>query len=313
MDSQLAHLRGLLEKKYANDHDSGYTYIDPVTSDLVPLTPFMMTEWSRAMVQSIYCEYHFTSDILLQYDGLATVNQPPSTVTFDRVNRRSSLHAHHPHSLLASSPAPYSVQGVSGNDLAHIISSVVSSIVTVHTPLKPSSTPPCPAPVVTTHLPTQHTPSKLLRFLEYAELHLNIKNAHLHEESLWILGFGPDILHLVDDNALTNIGLTLGDVIHLKQNSQQWWNSADAKHKWTQADQPPSIPTTPPNKRVAFEKRYHNGGCYRVYGPKMVKVDNFSPKPGADWFYFCKASDTFIPLPPSYAPVLDSKEEHELR
>ncbi len=222
MDSQLARLRGLLEKKYANDHDSGYTYIDPVTSDLVPLTPFMMTEWSRAMVQSIYCKYHFTSDILLQYDGLATVNQPPSTATFDHMNRRLSLHAHHPHSLLASSPAPYSVQGVSGNDLAHIISSVVSSIATVHTPLKPPSTPPHPVPVVTTHLPTQHTPSKLLRFLEYAELHLNVKNACLHEESLQMLGFGPDILHLVNNDALTNIGLTLGDVICLKQNSQQW-------------------------------------------------------------------------------------------
>ena len=109
-------------------------------------------------------------------------------------------------------------------------------------------------PVVTTHLPTQHTPSKLLQFLEYAELHLNVKNAHLYEESLWMLGFGPDILHLVDDDALTNIRLTPGDVIHLKQNSQQWWNSADAKCKRTQADQPPSVPTTPPNKRVAFKK-----------------------------------------------------------
>ncbi len=137
------------------------------------------------------------------------------------MNCRSSLRAHHPHSLLASSLAPYSVQGVSGNNLAHIISSVVSSIVMVHTPLKPPSTPPHPVPVITTHLPTQHTPSKLLQFLEYAELHLNVKNACLHEESLWMLGFGPDILHFVDDNALTNIGLIPGDVIHLKQNSQQ--------------------------------------------------------------------------------------------
>jgi hypothetical protein len=153
----------------------------------------------------------------LQYNGLATVNQPPSTATFDCVNHRSSLHPHHPHSLLASSPAPYSVQGVSGSDLAHIISSVVSSIAMVHTPLKPPSTPPHPMPVVTTPLPTQHTPSKLLRFLEYAKLHLNIKNACLHEESLQMLGFGPNILHLVDNNALTNIGLTPSDVIRLNK------------------------------------------------------------------------------------------------
>src|SRR5258707_600151 len=115
--------------------------------------------------------------------------------------------------------------------------------------------------------------------LWYSLFIANIKNACLHEESLRMLGFGPDILHLVNDDALTNIGLTPGDIIRLKQNLQQWWNSADAKRKQTQADQPPSVPTTPPNKRVAFEKRYHNGGCYHVYGPKMVEVDNFSPEP----------------------------------
>lgn len=49
-DSELARLRGLLEKKYSNDYDAGYTYIDPVTSDSIPLTPFMMKEWARAMV-----------------------------------------------------------------------------------------------------------------------------------------------------------------------------------------------------------------------------------------------------------------------
>jgi hypothetical protein len=50
VNSELAHLRGLLEKKYSNDHDAGYTYIDLVTSDSVPLTPFMMKEWACAMV-----------------------------------------------------------------------------------------------------------------------------------------------------------------------------------------------------------------------------------------------------------------------
>ena len=50
IDSELARYRGLLEKKYSNDHDAGYTYIDPVSSISVPLTPFMMKEWARAMV-----------------------------------------------------------------------------------------------------------------------------------------------------------------------------------------------------------------------------------------------------------------------
>jgi hypothetical protein len=50
VDSELARLRGLLEKKYSNDHDSGYTYIDPISSESIPLTPFMMKEWARALV-----------------------------------------------------------------------------------------------------------------------------------------------------------------------------------------------------------------------------------------------------------------------
>ena len=65
--------------------------------------------------------------------------------------------------------------------------------------------------------PPHSMPSKLSRFLSYAETHLGIKNMHLHEDSLHTLGFGPDILHLVEDNVLKDIGFIPGDVIHLKQ------------------------------------------------------------------------------------------------
>lgn len=40
----------MLEKKYQNDHDNGYTYINNATGETIQLTPFMMKEWSRAMV-----------------------------------------------------------------------------------------------------------------------------------------------------------------------------------------------------------------------------------------------------------------------
>jgi hypothetical protein len=46
-----------------------------------------------------------------------------------------------------------------------------------------------------------------------------------------MLGFGSDILHLVDDAVLKDVGFMPGDVIRLKQNLQQWWNSANAKRK----------------------------------------------------------------------------------
>jgi hypothetical protein len=54
IDSKLACLHGLLEKIYSNDHNAGYTYVDPTTSDSIPLTPFIMKEWARAIVTFPY-------------------------------------------------------------------------------------------------------------------------------------------------------------------------------------------------------------------------------------------------------------------
>jgi hypothetical protein len=45
------------------------------------------------------------------------------------------------------------------------------------------------------------------------------------------MGYGPDILHLVNNGALKDIGVTPGDIIRLKQNSLLWWNSTSAKRK----------------------------------------------------------------------------------
>lgn len=87
-------------------------------------------------------------------------------------------------------------------------------------PSKPPTTPTrhCASLITSTTIrsPTRNTPSKLSRFLEYAETNLSIENARLHEESLRMLGFGPNILHLVDDAVLKDVGFTPGDVIHFE-------------------------------------------------------------------------------------------------
>ena len=57
VDSELARLRGLLEKKYSNDRDAGYTYIDPVTLESHALSPFMLKEWSCTMVSCLLIQY----------------------------------------------------------------------------------------------------------------------------------------------------------------------------------------------------------------------------------------------------------------
>jgi hypothetical protein len=60
MERELARLQGLLEAKYANPSDAGYTY---VTNDgeKIPLTPPMMSEWARACVR----HFHFSASICL--------------------------------------------------------------------------------------------------------------------------------------------------------------------------------------------------------------------------------------------------------
>jgi hypothetical protein len=50
-DDELARLRGKLEKRWGNDSDSSYAYIDHITGQRFPLTPFMMDEWVRGMVR----------------------------------------------------------------------------------------------------------------------------------------------------------------------------------------------------------------------------------------------------------------------
>ena len=64
IDHELARFCQMLEKKYGTDHDGTYSYIDPVTATTIPLTPFMMKEWARAMVSSALA---VLAHILTQY------------------------------------------------------------------------------------------------------------------------------------------------------------------------------------------------------------------------------------------------------
>ena len=156
-------------------------------------------------------------------------------------------------------------------------------------------------------------PSKLSWFLSYTETHLGIENTCLHEDSLHTLGFGPDILHLVEDNVLKDIGFIPGDVICLKQSVRQWW-STNAKRKQVSHTTSPPAQSTPPNKRVRFEKRFHDGGCYMVYGPKMVEGKsslNTTVTTDFDWYYLCTARNAMVPLPLGHVPIIDSEHVDE--
>ncbi|KAK0227193.1 hypothetical protein EDD85DRAFT_1027263 [Armillaria nabsnona] len=76
-----------------------------------------------------------------------------------------------------------------------------------------------------------NTPSKLTCFLAHCEKALGVSDALSYEDALRDQGFGPDILHQVEDKELQSIGFRSGDIIRLKQNAQRWWNGPDAKQK----------------------------------------------------------------------------------
>jgi hypothetical protein len=86
--------------------------------------------------------------------------------------------------------------------------------------------------------PVCNTPSKLSRFLKYAEEQLGVHAATGYEENFHAHGYEPDILHLVEDSALQHIGLSEGDIIRLKKNALRWWNleSNSLKRKWSSED-----------------------------------------------------------------------------
>ncbi|KAF8236720.1 hypothetical protein L208DRAFT_1375972 [Tricholoma matsutake] len=161
------------------------------------------------------------------------------------------------------------------SDLAHVASIVQGLVAMVQlAPHAAPSTPNNKSDAPSALSPPRNTPSKLLHFLEYAEESLGVRGATAYKETFRNCGYGPDILHLIDSTTLQGISLSEGDVIHLKQNALHWWNvkSESKKHKQPDEDSGrsthPTGPSTPPNIKVWFKKRFHNnGGSARLYGP----------------------------------------------
>ncbi|KAJ6553683.1 hypothetical protein B0H10DRAFT_2241856 [Mycena sp. CBHHK59/15] len=270
LDLEFARIRGKLEKKYQNDHDSGYTYVG--WDETYPLTPLMMLEWAHTI-----------------YDGEVTTRDPPNLAggTFDPANRKVSLHPSR--ASLNTSMAPVAP---SGSDLGHLATIVTALIGNRH--------PTTPAPPL---MPTNHhldnlsismgplavlsppfpTPSKLKHFLQHAEQNSGSKMPS----------------HMM----LTGLGIRTGDVIQLKAGAEQWWKGPDAKRKCTDSESDVgALSGVPADKKVSFEYRSPSGGMMRFYGPRM--------KPGEastqdrNTFYRCEARNDWYPIPLGFVPAM---------
>ncbi|KAJ7022363.1 hypothetical protein C8F04DRAFT_1049070 [Mycena alexandri] len=294
LDRSLARFRGILEKKWQNDHDAGYTYINPDTGESHPLTPQMMKEWTRAMV-------------------LADQGTPPSHLNlFNPANRQRALH---PMRIAAGVNQP----GGSGlSDIAHL-AGILTTLVGARSTSQEQPPPRTPTKQIvneSTSGPVIPTPSKLPRFLAYASSTLGIPSAPSFESPLRRQAFGPDILHLVGDDELMEMGMRKGDVIRLKAGAQPWWNGAEArKRTHSQIDNQTASssgsirspdPATPPSKKVAFERRYVDGGAERFYGPRIVTGGG-----ERNIYYRCPVRLEFVPVPLGYRSTQEGEEPND--
>lgn len=63
------------------------------------------------------------------------------------------------------------------------------------------------------------------------ETHLGVHHASAFESAFQLHGIGPDILPDINDKVLSDLGISAGDIIHLKKGSVAWWNGSDMRRK----------------------------------------------------------------------------------
>jgi hypothetical protein len=63
-------------------------------------------------------------------------------------------------------------------------------------------------------------------------------------------------------------------------------------------------------KKIAYEKRYHDGGKLRISGPPMVDSD---PNPFADYdlYYKCDIQNQWLPVLKGFIVIEDADEEED--
>ncbi|KAK7446977.1 hypothetical protein VKT23_014190 [Stygiomarasmius scandens] len=292
LEKTLAEKRRELEERYGNPDNNSCFYKCPVTQETVPLTPAMMSEWARAIV-----------------DKKTTVDKPPNSLTFDPATRRSSLLSHRRRSSSISG----SDSGSRGPSDIACMSNIIDRLLT------PQKETPPPLTLPSLPIEEQNTPTKLPRFLTFARDRLGIANATHYEDRLRDKSYGPDILHLVEEKDLAVLGIPAGDIIRMKQAAPKWMSSDDAKRKDAPHDDGAGAglgfgEDAHRDKQartiITFEKRYRDGsGASRVYG-HMEPADPFEGTMDNvfEWFYRCELTQTFIAIPIGFRAIIEEEE-----
>lgn len=254
---------------------------------------------------------------------------------FDPIKRRPTLHPSRTPSFKAtgsSTPPSLSSSDIALSSLASIISAFTGGSSFVHGTPVPVPNPPITGatagstPVTptrnrvttinTAESPPVPSPSQLPRFLIHAERKLGVTNAISHQFSLAAKGYGPDVIHHLDNSALVELGFTPGDAIRLKAGSIKWWNGPDAKRKrdsdndhgtgMSSANRPRASPV-PPNEAMRYERRYTDGGACTFWGPVLAPGDQTDSD--RETTYLCPIRHEMLPIPLGFVVGVSSEDD----
>ncbi|THU78703.1 hypothetical protein K435DRAFT_886815 [Dendrothele bispora CBS 962.96] len=84
--------------------------------------------------------------------------------------------------------------------------------------------------------PFRNTPSKLPRFLAYAEKEYGMTDVMAYRFALEGQKIGPDVIGRISDDTLAGLNIPIGDIRRLKDCAAIWMNSDDAKKQSTPND-----------------------------------------------------------------------------
>lgn len=162
------------------------------------------------------------------------------------------------------------------------------------------------------------------RFLRYSEDKLGVLNATSFESPLARKRYGPDILLRVPNLELSSaeVGIPPGDVIRLKEGSNQWWNMPTGGKRKTRSNSleasneaGPSTSRTRPQE-FSYKLRYPNGSGGRRYRGGIMKQDETGLGYGdaiveeGEFYYFSDAQNMMVPIPDGWLAPLPSDLEN---
>lgn len=329
-----------LESVHANG-EGGLTFVPSkrkLPGEPYRLSAAQISRWIDFLVRAFDASCEFCEDSYgVQHDGTATIYEPPNDGDlFSPLFHDTILHPERRAAAAATAGIPSPLQPPSGpspaqSDLAHL-SNIVTMIFDARTGTSsdvaqsnsPSgnhsstspSTPPRetrPLPALPTS-PVRPTPTKIPRFLKYAETELGIPNATCLQFSMEAHAYGPDILDSVADAELmSELKIKRGDVLRLKRGAPVWWNGPLAKRPRVDVEVAEgegsggaSARGSPDGRqedmmKVRFERRWADG-AQRLYGPRIVKWDGPTPERDYEDWYFSEEADDWLKVPEGYIP-----------